>query len=175
MCLPIKCLKTIVGFFAFLTICASLASIVVGIVAMTKDANSFWKNTDWKSYVYGPAFLIALGVLILILGLFGMIGAIKKNGCCLTIYNLGNIPFSAGFIILGSVVTYVISNQESDMQKFINDPNLCKNAVSLGSQYAWISGADFFYTNTALPSFGKTADTVALVRSTDPVNFLAYV
>lgn len=109
MCLPIKCLKTVVIFFAVLTILASVASIVVGIIAMTKDASSFWKNTDWTTYVYGPAFLIVLGFLILILGIFGVVGAAKKNGCCITIYNLGNIPLSAGFIILGIAVAIVLS------------------------------------------------------------------
>ena len=69
MCLPLKCLKTVVIFFAIITILASIAAIAMGIYTVTKDTNQFWKNTEWQSYVYGPVFLIILGVFILIIGL----------------------------------------------------------------------------------------------------------
>lgn len=100
-----------------------------------------------------------------------MIGAIRKNGCCLTIYNLGNIPFSIGFIILGAVVTNVIVNQEKDIQMFIDSPLKCKAAATLGNQYAWISGSEDFYTNVALPVFGKDDTNMILIRDTDAPTF----
>lgn len=131
-------------FTSIVTIIISVAGITIGIIEETKNKDQFWKNTKWQSYVYGPLFLILLGIAMLIIGLFGAIGAAKKNKCCIFIYNIGTIPLSAAFIILGIVVASVFINQRNSLGQFF-DADKCKEAYKSGEKFKWISDAQALY------------------------------
>jgi len=91
--------------FAIVTILVGLASLGISITFLVKGS-MYWGVTGTAYY---SIFWLSLGVLLIILGVLGKIGAQKKNNCCLFFYNISLIIFSFCYLalaILGTVFYY---------------------------------------------------------------------
>ena len=97
----IHCLKKMTKFFAIITILVGLASLGISITFLVRGSLS-WQGVGTTTY---SIIWLCLGVLLVILGVMGKIGAQKKNNCRLCFYNISLIIFSFCYLAIAIVGT----------------------------------------------------------------------
>jgi len=60
--------------------------------------------------------LLVLGIIIILICLIGLLGICKKNGCCLTIYNILNILMAVIMTALALVFLIYFKKYDPEMK-----------------------------------------------------------
>ena len=120
VCLPKKCLKVYLSFSAILIILLGAAIIIASAVQfsntdiVTGDQKNALMATMWA--------LIGLGAFLVLIGLIGLIGTIKKSSCLLFLANLFIIIFFLLFLVIGVACLYLFGSNNA----MLNDLEDCR-------------------------------------------------
>jgi hypothetical protein len=115
MCLPLNCLKCFVQFGSTLTLLLSFVSLGFGFylvyesthgnfagIGIILNLDLYYDRTEYYKNVIEYSLLV-FGFLTFFVGLFGCIGAKRKQPCCLFLFNIGTIIFCVFFLSFGIV------------------------------------------------------------------------
>lgn len=81
-------------FFTYIQVLISLAMIgLAGYLLASAYVLAF----------VAAILLMVLGVFLLLIGCFGIVGSKKRNRCCLCLYQIGTIPLAAAALIMAIV------------------------------------------------------------------------
>lgn len=83
-CLSVGCLKSMLGFFTFLTLAVGIGGIVFGIIVLV-DSSGVSMPT-WNPEEITGGILLGFGLLASLVGGVGIYGSSKKSKCCLCIF-----------------------------------------------------------------------------------------
>jgi len=83
-CMSVGCLKSILGFFTFLTLAVGLGGVVFGIIVLIKSSGV--EMPTWNPEEVTGGILLGFGILVLLIGIIGIYGSSKKSKCCLCIF-----------------------------------------------------------------------------------------
>jgi len=100
MCCPIRCLQVIIVLFALILFAGGVASIVIGIVLKSNTwVQSFTTQiANFDKIIMGV--FVGIGAGLILFALIGIISGVKKNRCCLFLYELFIFLL---FIIFGAI------------------------------------------------------------------------
>ncbi len=99
MCLPFVILKPYVFFAGLVHIGIGIAIIVLGGMLVNDNSNLFYGDT--KSYKDSANIgFIVLGSIIILSGVCGIIGGIKRLKCVLFIFSIFTFIFLIIFVVL---------------------------------------------------------------------------
>jgi len=100
MCCPIRCLQVVIVLFALVLFAGGVASIVIGIVL---KSNSLIQSLSVQVPNFDKIIMgvfVGIGVGLILFALIGIISGVKKNRCCLFLYEFFIFIL---FIIFGAV------------------------------------------------------------------------
>jgi len=60
--------------------------MVFGIYQLAKGSAQIWKYTPWEWGEDLSILILVVGIITLLIGIFGTWGAVKRNKCCLCLY-----------------------------------------------------------------------------------------
>jgi len=127
MCLPIGLLKTILAISCLITMALGVIAIVCGATLGEGDEQAFVDDVKQSRKII-MGVTIAFGVFLIILSIFGMIGAFKKSSLCLTIYNIGIMIFFIIFLAI-AIACFVVFKKYSGSG--VQGVNLCNDQTWL--------------------------------------------
>jgi len=146
------------NFVRFILIIVNVATVVSGLILIAVGGLSFAQQPDFNEYTGGTnytaasLFLIILGAVVLIVGLFGCFGALKKNQHLLKVYGafiilciiLQLVLVVFGFINKGAIVTAGKSyaNSTFNQTDFADMDNLAQKTVNLFQENLQCCGLD---------------------------------
>lgn len=109
MCLPVKVLKCVVGFNAWVTILMGVMAIISGVV-IHYNAGDVLSQLSSKSGYSPSAFVdcfYIFGSALVLFGLFGIIGGSRRNAYCLFIFNIFVVVTLVVFAIIGAAAIVI--------------------------------------------------------------------
>ena len=124
MCLPYGLTKTIVSFSSALITLLGLICFIVSLAAFNSTA--MFAEGDFKSTILTLKYIILVfGLGLILVGIFGIYGAIKKKLFFLTIYGFITGVFALAFFIIG-----VIGMAYSHDNRYLNNLKAPLNSIN---------------------------------------------
>ena len=152
MCLPVNCLKTYTGIAAFLTMALGITGFVFGVIFAFEgdlfigDLKSPQKITSYS--------MLGLGVILILIGITGLVGACKKSSCCLGIHNIGIFIFMIVFFAIGITGLVIFKKYE----KQISNDLECKNSSNFDKADQFAVEAEKYFCKFGGCACGAKAD-----------------
>lgn len=159
MCLPIGFLKTIVGISCILTLALGVIAIICG-ATLGKDEVFVSDVENSRKIIMGVT--IGFGVFLIVLAVFGFIGACKKSSLCLTLYNIGIAIFFVIFLAIAIAAFVVFKKYSSDD---IQSMNLCKDQSWLQTLDNYATEGNRLLCSGACPCGANSTTTWVITNS----------
>jgi len=171
MCLPIGCLKKWVSFIAFIIIgIGAIVCLFAGIKWTQLDDMGPLKDTVKTILI----IVLIVGACLILVGIFGMIGASKENKFLLTIFQILVISFCVIFLLVGLIILFQLKQFSQDL------PTICKeNSVIIDLNKNPVADKDLFCTpkcpcnSTKVENKNvKTFNASLTIAASGPVNVI---
>lgn len=97
-------------------IASCIATIIGGVlilyfsISQLSEYTPLWEDIQFSANKYVVYALYILGGLCIILGIIGILGAVRRNGCILGLFNLLTLVFSLIFLGIGISVAIFSKN-----------------------------------------------------------------
>ncbi len=130
-CIPVRCLQCLVITVAVVLI--AVGACVIAAAAYSKD-NEFFLYVGDGTAVFAVG--LTFGIVLILICIMGIVGACKRNRCCLLIFGIVNFCIMVVLIAL-TVVVFLVRDNYSDYYEYFDCTSDNSHITALKDTQTW--------------------------------------